>query len=350
MAISAVSGTLTQGSSVTITGTSFGTKSTAAPLKYEDFQSITVGSQIPTSTAPGPAWHNGVDNIGVLPVVATTLLRSGTPYTRNMQCAWTSALVDANRGSSNVFLDGLSLTKFVLDCWFYADTSGTAGGRPGNSKPFRFHNTNAGNPNLYIGTTDPTASNTNSWAVARDGTTDGGVPTFMSSGGGPLHDVWVHFQFIVDLGSGNGALDSTAIARINDVAYFSHIGDLGLTATGFYAFPEFWLGNYLNNNTPGGGWSGTWYQYWESVYLDSTWARVEIGNNVTYASCTHREVWIPSAWSATSVTATLNRGSFGATDSVWLFVVDSANVASAGFPIQLGAAGAPNTAKLVFGR
>jgi len=77
------------------------------------------------------------------------------------------------------------------------------------------------------------------------------------------------------------------------------------------------------------------YLYYDDFYLDNTWARVMIGNNSTFSSSTHREIQIPSAWSDTSITITLNQGSFANCETIYLFVVDAdGNVNTAGYPIR----------------
>jgi hypothetical protein len=66
--------------------------------------------------------------------------------------------------------------------------------------------------------------------------------------------------------------------------------------------------------------------YFSEVYIDNTLARVEIGNASTFAACTHREIQIPTKWSGTSVTVTVNRGSFAVGNTVYLYVVDASGV------------------------
>ena len=66
-------------------------------------------------------------------------------------------------------------------------------------------------------------------------------------------------------------------------------------------------------------------------------ARVEIGDNATYASCTHREVQLPTEWADGSVTTTVKQGSFANSATAYVFVVDSNGVASTGYPITFGA-------------
>lgn len=96
------------------------------------------------------------------------------------------------------------------------------------------------------------------------------------------------------------------------------------------------IGHYYSNLPAGGG---DMKVYYDDIYIDTTRARVEIGDNAIWASCTQREIQIPTAWDAsgTSISATFNWGSFGTGVSVYAFVVDSSGVASGGYEILTGA-------------
>jgi len=76
------------------------------------------------------------------------------------------------------------------------------------------------------------------------------------------------------------------------------------------------------------------YIYLDDVYLDNTPQRVEIGDNATWANCTHREIQIPSAWSDTSITVTLNQGSFSDFGNQYLYIIDSNGTVSSGYKIE----------------
>lgn len=80
------------------------------------------------------------------------------------------------------------------------------------------------------------------------------------------------------------------------------------------------------------------YRYWaDDVYLDTTWARVMIGNASTWLSSTVKEPLIPSAWSNTSITASVNTGTFLPGQQVYLYVIDSNGEAnSIGYPLEIG--------------
>lgn len=76
-------------------------------------------------------------------------------------------------------------------------------------------------------------------------------------------------------------------------------------------------------------------QYWAStVYLDNTWSRVIIGNRPTLEASTIREIQIPTAWSANSVEFVVNVRGIPHDTPLYLFVVNSQNIASPGFAIS----------------
>jgi len=77
--------------------------------------------------------------------------------------------------------------------------------------------------------------------------------------------------------------------------------------------------------------------YIDDVYISNgSQARVEIGEASTYSMCKHLEIQPVSAWNSSSITAKVNKGSFGASSTAYLFVIDSDGNASSGYPIQFG--------------
>jgi hypothetical protein len=84
--------------------------------------------------------------------------------------------------------------------------------------------------------------------------------------------------------------------------------------------------------------------YIDNIYIDDTYARIMIGNASTWAASTIREIQIPSAWSGTSITVTLNQGSFNSLSGTYLYVFDANNTANAvGFPLTGGGGGGGGT-------
>lgn len=75
-------------------------------------------------------------------------------------------------------------------------------------------------------------------------------------------------------------------------------------------------------------------RYWATdVYLDTTWARVMIGDAPTLSESTHLEIQIPIAWSASAITVVLNMRTFPADRRPYLFVIDQNNNASQGYAL-----------------
>ncbi len=87
--------------------------------------------------------------------------------------------------------------------------------------------------------------------------------------------------------------------------------------------------------TPNYGW-----QYFSDVYMDNTFSRVILANNSNYDSATIKEPQIPSVWSDGLVTVKVNLGKLPDTGTAYLFVFDADNNHNmAGYPVTLGSSG-----------
>lgn len=90
--------------------------------------------------------------------------------------------------------------------------------------------------------------------------------------------------------------------------------------------------------------SGTTFNmYVDDVYVDITQARVMVGNQASYASCSQIEVQIPTAWSSTSISFTENQGALSATGN-YIYVIDASGNVSNGKPYSFGEASPSDTA------
>jgi hypothetical protein len=69
--------------------------------------------------------------------------------------------------------------------------------------------------------------------------------------------------------------------------------------------------------------SPTNWRYFADAYLDLTLQHVVLANSPTLATATIIEDQIPTAWSDSSITATVNLGRFTQGDKAYLFVVDA---------------------------
>lgn len=162
--ISGVSGTLTHGSTVTLSGSSFG--SGGAPLKYEDLTGCSNGQNIATcSTASGPSWSNngGLGDCQFQPTASNSRLRSGVPWSVNWLSHWQPS--GTNADCSNLAIIGQAIARIYLDFSMYFDMSSAveihnddAGEIGMNEKWFRLHQTGAGAPNAYAAAYSATCS------------------------------------------------------------------------------------------------------------------------------------------------------------------------------------------------
>ena len=82
-------------------------------------------------------------------------------------------------------------------------------------------------------------------------------------------------------------------------------------------------------------------RYFADIYFDLDWPHVVLGDASTYSACTIREAQIPTAWSSTSITITQKYGALSDGQTKYLYVMDSSgNVNANGFAIT-GGAGSP---------
>lgn len=75
----------------------------------------------------------------------------------------------------------------------------------------------------------------------------------------------------------------------------------------------------------------------DSLYIDNSFARVEIGDNAVYANSSHREIQPTTSWTDSGAVINVNQGTFPNGSSKYLFVVDESGNASAGYPISFAA-------------
>lgn len=177
-----------------------------------------------------------------------------------------------------------------------------------------------------------------------------GVAHFGGSAGDPAipHGKWVRLEWYGKESSGDNILDG-------ELSYICHpqsavpyqilvegpYAGSNLIKTRVHVGEARWrwivLENYWGQNTGGDGTNEK--AYWDDIYIQvGTQARVEICDNAIWANRKHCEIQYPTAWTSDglSITVTLNRGSFGTTDTAYLYVVDSTGTVSPAKEITFG--------------
>lgn len=334
--ISNTSGAFGQGNTVTVTCTAAGTKTTAAPIKFETFENGTIGQSVETDGY----WSKRF--VADIKFNNNTLRHSNS--TKNIKCTFGEPTPDGWFYRNNI---GFATTgKAYVNMWMYAEY--TAGDASWQLKSWRANSdgdSHGSRPNVtctpYAYGNDPTREGSRSYqSSADDGTSDKDAITLLDTRDEtPPTKIWINCAFAweassLDTADGNVYYWTSDSPNGTAIRVDSQLNTLTRT-TGINQHINALALGYLMEI---GGTEA--YSYWDDIYIDNSWARVEIGDNAVYDNCTHREIQIPSSWSDTSIDITVNRGSFP-TGSAYLFVVDEDGVASDGYSITIAAGTAP---------
>jgi hypothetical protein len=329
--ITGISGTLSNGNSITVTGSGFGAKSTATPL-ISSYDNATAANNFHSGRIGG-SWYTR----------STTAIGSSSSYRRSafyqsdyyVNCPYQSGDYAQLKWDSPTATD----TYYYVSVWMQVTASAfTCAGGGGNSKTIRWYTNELG---AYSETFD-SGVNGGGTAQSYRGGLDGGqgsvedwtnlLPNF------PLKQ-WVHMEWWIYSGTSgntNGFLKSV----MNGKASRNHTG-WGLLSSATPHTMNVWrFGNVSGDNTSGGS------MLVDQVYIDNTQAHVfisdrsDITNWLTYSGSAHNEVQVPAAWSASSITFKMNQGTFANGQTVYVYVVDpNGAINSTAYPIVVGGDG-----------
>lgn len=319
------SAALVDGGSFSIQGRDFGQKNPAAPWVYQDFEDGTVGEEI-IGQDEGGFWHQGpprepIYSQGKQRLPSEICMLQDYADDNNKQFGLI-ADCDTIYMSGWCYRDDWASTAMLSDnqkLWgnFIAcDDDGTPIVTPGARYDTYFaYNTghmeinDANGSNLY-----------NNWSV----------------GCNPMLNQWFRMERYMAMGTVNGNNGVTWVA-----ANLRKLGEItGTFFTSGDPYCSWYVGHYFRNTS-----GATLRVYWSEVYVDSTLARVEVGDNAVWANCTHREIQIPSAWRDDAITVTANQGTFPSGQALYVFVVNRYGQPSGGsavtFATSSGEEGVP---------
>lgn len=318
---------LADGQSIIIRGSGFGAKSPAAPRVWTNFDS---GSINPSSLGTASAWTR-TDGCSI------SSQNQETNSTYNVR-----GVVNTGSGSSpNVALiinyadaaDSQGFTKtytFVRRYYDDANWWNAMSGQFHNYKFYRLWTNPVGTTSVWpdsyfiFGQTDPVlrfvTEGTNCKA-ADD--TDWGAGTTL-----PPVQQWLREEYAVSRANGTGVAkmwsNGTLVKNLSNLYTASGLCDPS-------PYTDSWISLSIENFWTLVAPPVNSYVYFDDVYIDNTWARVMAGDQNTFDSSAHREIQIPSAWSDTEITITLNQGSFASLNNTYIYVVDANGNASNGF-------------------
>lgn len=352
--ISAVSGTLTHGSSVTLTVTNAGTKTQNTQLLWDEMNGThgttdiegrtPAGTQkwlVSTGSSPEPTLSNAVTRATPNRTTSVFMQQSGgTPppciavgagTTANLSLTAASAANKQSMGNGPLF----------FSAWInYTKDDDTA-----NIKTVRYWpEDGADAPGIFW---FPNPSNPSDDAVGHNRFYS---VTMSEFGDGAWHQIkhlfhWSEETYVRIYFDNELVVDTDPPGFYNAPAGGFTEGAWGNLAAGDQLDSYGWESQ---GNATGGGTSELYYA--SDFYVDKGYNRVEVCDAATYAGSDHCEMQPYTAWPADdgSLTITLNRGTFGASATVYLYLIDATDTASAGFEVTLGGAGggSPRPARL----
>jgi hypothetical protein len=153
-------------------------------------------------------------------------------------------------------------------------------------------------------------------------------------------NTWIRYDFIMHTstaGGTNGSYTETMYNPGSAPSVHTKTGVQNWDSSQQYAWYIFQ--NYACNGI------SSQTDWMDDIFIQGgTQARVEIGDASTWSACTHKEIQPPTAWSASSITVNFNRGSFTSGGKVYLYVVDAnGGVNTQGYPITIGSSGGTGT-------
>ncbi len=320
--VTSITGSFTHNSNnVIINGSGFGQKTPALPYFYDNFESGTNGSSI----------------VGQKGTVGTkTWLEYeayGKPtYTTTQSYGQGSKSVTKRTDGDDFMtagINGLNSTKAYLSYRYRWNASSTNW----ESSVMKFSRiTSQGGfysvtPSIY-----PQFQPKYSWAY--DGYNDGEKHHGNFDFGGPSQNTWHRMEAYIELSVPAGTANGKVETRYDLVQNVDESGVLTRAASASSKVLDSFILPFDVANNP-----SNMYNFWaDDVYFDITQARVEIGNNATFTSCSKREIQIPTSWASngTAIGINVNQGAFAAGERAYLFVIDSKGAVSVGTPVTIG--------------
>jgi hypothetical protein len=348
--VAAVSGAVSDGQSLTITGSSFGATGPNIVL-FDNFESGTNGINISMNTSTVSHWSY-TDYTGTrIPTYSAAFARSGS---KSMRTDWTGLSCGDYNGNF-VSKTGLNSSYLYFSFWQYIPAGqnipGWSCAAPANWKLFWFGNCVARYRNAQLCSRSPgvymddylaviVATNTlpitdcNSGEFASGCGDDPQCPrndldTYMCTA--LARGVWTRFEvYAVASSSSSGSLNMYE-ANANQ----SRRSTKSATGKSTQSGEETWNDIAF----PGYAYGESTQTYIDDVYIATgpgARARIEIGNNATYSNCTNLAVTTPTVWSDALIVTTVRQGGFRPGDAAYLFVTDANGaVNTQGYPVTI---------------
>lgn len=315
--VTGVEGAAQPGRTFRLFGSEFGTKTRPGPLRWDDFQDGNLGDRLLDYN------QGGTFNLQAAETRQPTYSDSRGRFAGDI-----CALQDYSERNNKGMMVLEDFQEMYATFWAYRDDYAGTAMDVTNCKLFgNFYNGVTGVPESrwdeywfngsgHLQMNDCNASNVgNNWV-----------------GSHPRLNEWIRIERYFNYGD-PGQPNGHAYGKIN----LETIGELnGVFRTNACAddpLGGFVMGNYFRTEDGSGA---LLRQYISEMYVDTTLARIEIGDDADWNRCTKREIQLPTAWINGVVSIEFNSGSFQAGDQAFAFVVDRNGTPSTGFPFVVG--------------
>jgi len=308
-------------SSFTINGSGFGDKATAAPVKFDDFESAADNA---VATSVGYEARDPYPGTSILPRVSTLRAHNGSKAMRQIY-----PIVSSGQGTfPKVGISGLNSTEIYVALWGYWErTSGSGywgvfklvrgGAFPTYSGTPRFYETVFSNNSTGridqtdVGFNTPASGTTYApWVQSGDMSRAG--PEMFDAGG------WHFLEYYYKLsspGQANGAFQTWVDGKLNVNLTNAVTRDSGSSAVIDYTMTLF---DGMDGNT-----SAAFNVFMDEFYVDKTRARVVMTDNASYANSTKFALQRVTAWSNTQIAGNVNKSGFASGNTGYLHVFNA---------------------------
>lgn len=334
--ITQVNGTFDHKGSVTIQGSGFGTKPSAAPLIWDDA----------TASDVHQIWNGAwPDQLGSYNMAYRGPMRGVNPphsHDSRLLSGAHAANTGANAGYDVMVFKTTSLPTFpcyLYTSWYQrADSSWVFGG-DNNFKTFDYSEGDgpysAHSWYAVYGPPHPGSTSDSAQWVLETGTglleiDANGHNAWWGSAVNPMSGRWSKVEMSVKLTDQNNGYISI-VENGREVVHYvgrtdNYSGNRRTISIGGYARMQ---GQPTN------------WRYYDDIYVDTTLARIVLADKPTLADASIIENQIPVSWQDGSVTFTVNLGHFSQGQTAYLFAFDaSGNSNAVGFPVFAGGAAA----------
>ena len=327
--VTGTSGTLGQGETISILGSGFGTRPQPAPFYWSNYEDYAVGQS---------ALQAGLDDLGTdgqgLPYIRSDRAISGSKSLRM------DYLLNKDSMFPRIGKGGLTSTSVYVSAWMYwTRTAGDGNGafifklvRGGANPPYsgvpRFYETIFPEPNGIVTAAD------------RGSVNSAGSTTWTQDLRGLQNrDGWHRIEYYYQL-STPGVSDGIFQSWVDGIRNVNLLNDRN-RLSGNSSLINYVMSPFDGNDSYG---LSNSYRIWvDNFYIDTTRARVEIGNASTLVASNTRYIQPTTQWSDGSISVKLELNTFTEGQRVYLYVFDSTgNVNSQGYPLTIGGTDQPS--------